>query len=162
MLIESVGRVLPFTAAQIFDLVADIERYPEFLPWWISATITKREVDTWFVEQVLGRGPVRVRFASRAVLMRPEFIDITSSDLPFRQFTLRIRVVPNASAGCSLSISARVELRSLILQQLMQRVLATSIDDIIGAFEGRAHSVYDHLNARPVGAQLTGFRHDSG
>jgi len=149
-------------AAQIFDLVADIERYPEFLPWWISATITKREVDTWFVEQVLGRGPVRVRFASRAVLMRPEFIDITSSDLPFRQFTLRIRVVPNASAGCSLSISARVELRSLILQQLMQRVLATSIDDIIGAFEGRAHSVYDHLNARPVGAQLTGFRHDSG
>jgi len=162
MLIERVGRVLPFTAAQIFDLVADIERYPEFLPWWISATITKREVDTWFVEQVLGRGPVRVRFASRAVLMRPEFIDITSSDLPFRQFTLRIRVVPNASAGCSLSISARVELRSLILQQLMQRVLATSIDDIIGAFEGRAHSVYDHLNARPVGAQLTGFRHDSG
>ncbi|MGA2564428.1 MAG: type II toxin-antitoxin system RatA family toxin [Steroidobacteraceae bacterium] len=161
MLIESVGRVLPFTAAQIFDLAADIERYPDFLPWWISATITKREVDTCFVEQVLGRGPVRVRFTSQAVLLRPERVDISSSDLLFRQFTLRIRVVPNASAGCSLSISARVELSSFILQQLMQRVLPTSIDGIIGAFERRAHNLYDHRTPRPS-ASARGLRHDSG
>jgi coenzyme Q-binding protein COQ10 len=146
MLIEKVGHALPFTPAQIFDLVADIERYPDFLPWWISATIRKRELDTCDVEQVVGRGPVRVEFASRAVLTRPERIDITSTDRPFRQFALCVRVVPGASTGCSLSLSARVELRSFILQQIMQRVLATSIDDILAAFEQRAHSLYGHRN----------------
>jgi coenzyme Q-binding protein COQ10 len=143
MLIKKAGRTLPFTGAQIFDLAADIERYPEFLPWWISASISRREHDTCFVDQVVGRGPVRVRFASRAVLTRPERIDITSSDLSFRRFTLCIRVVPDGSIGCSLSISADLELRSIILQQIMQRVLASSINDILAAFEARAHSRYD-------------------
>jgi coenzyme Q-binding protein COQ10 len=147
MLIEKASRALPFTTAQIFDLAADIERYPEFLPWWISASISRRERDTCFVEQVLGRGPVRVRFASKAELTRPERIDITSADLPFRRFALCIRVVPGASMGCSLSISADVELRSFILQQIMRRVLASSIGDIIAAFEARAHSRYDQCNA---------------
>jgi coenzyme Q-binding protein COQ10 len=144
MLTEKAGRVLPFTPAQVFDVVADIERYPDFLPWWISVSIRQRQLDTCDVEQVLGRGPVRVQFASRAVLTRPERLDITSSDLMFRQFTLCIRVVPNPPAGSSLSISARVELRSFMLQQILRRVLATSIDDILAAFEERAHSVYEH------------------
>jgi coenzyme Q-binding protein COQ10 len=147
MLIEKVGRVLSFTPAQIFDILADIERYPDFLPWWISVSISKRELGTFDVEQVLGRGPVHVQFASRAVLTRPERIDITSSDGPFRHLSICIRVVPGALTGCSLGLSARVELRSFILQQLVQRVLATSIDDILAAFEQRAHNLYGQPNA---------------
>jgi coenzyme Q-binding protein COQ10 len=144
MLIEKVGHVLPFTPEQVFDFAADIERYPDFLPGWISASIQRRETSTCYVEQVLGAGPMRVRFASKAVLRRPERIDISSSDLPFRQFDLSVRVVPRSPAGCSLAISARVELRSAILQQVLQRVIAGSIDDIVAAFEARAHSLYDH------------------
>jgi coenzyme Q-binding protein COQ10 len=144
MLTEKAGRLLPFTPAQVFDVVADIERYPDFLPWWLSVSIRQRQLDICDVEQVLGRGPVRVQFASRAVLARPERLDITSSDLLFRQFTLCIRVVPNPPVGSSLSISARVELRSFMLQQILRRLLANSIDDILAAFEERAHSLYDH------------------
>ena len=146
MLIEKAGRVLPFTPALVFDLVADVERYPAFLPWWISVSIRRRESDSCDVEQVVGRGPVQVRFASRAVMIRPERIDITSSDLPFRHLAICVRVVPGALTGCSLSLSARVELRSFILQQIMQRILATSINDILAAFEERAHSLYGHRN----------------
>jgi len=117
MLIETAGHELPFAPAQIFDLVADIERYPDFLPWWISVSIIKRELDICDVEQVLGRGPVRIQFASRAVLTRPERIDITSSDGPFRHLAICIRV------------------------------LATSIDDILAAFAQRAHSLYGEPNS---------------
>jgi coenzyme Q-binding protein COQ10 len=144
VLIEKLGRVLPFTAEQVFDLVADIERYPDFLPWWISASIRKREADTCYVGQVLGRGPVRVQFDSTAVLRRPERIDISSSDRPFRQFNLSVQILPSSPAGCRLSISAQLELRSAFLQQIVRRVLAGSIDDIIAAFEARAHRLYDH------------------
>ncbi len=144
MLTEKTGRVLPFTPVQVFDVVADIERYPDFLPWWISVSVTERGLGNCDVEQVLGRGPVRAQFSSRAVLMRPERLDITSSDPLFRQFTLCIRVEPSLPAGSSLSISARVELRSFVLQQILRRVLATSIDDILAAFEARARSLYGH------------------
>jgi coenzyme Q-binding protein COQ10 len=102
MLIERVGHVLPFTCEQVFDVAADIERYPAFLPWWISASISRREANTCYVEQVLGRGPVRVRFASKAVLQRPERLDITSSDASFRQFNLALLVVPSPSGGVQL------------------------------------------------------------
>jgi coenzyme Q-binding protein COQ10 len=143
MLIDNVGNPLPFTCAQVFDMAADIERYPDFLPWWISASIIRREANTRYVEQTVGRGMVCVRFASKAVLRRPERIDITSSDLPFRQFELSVAVLPAAQPGCSLRIAAKVELRSGFLQQILRRVLARSIDEVAAAFEARAHSLYD-------------------
>jgi len=90
---------------------------------------------------------VHIQFASRAVLTRPERIDITSSDGPFRHLAICIRVVPGALAGCSLGLSAHVELRSFILQQIVQRALATSVDDILAAFELRAHTLYGHGNS---------------
>jgi coenzyme Q-binding protein COQ10 len=143
MLIEKTGRVLPFSREQVFDVAADIERYPDYLPGWISASIQSREGNTWYVEQVVGRGPVRVRFASKAVLQRPERVDITSSDRLFRRFSLSVRVVPGPSVGCSLSISAQLELRSPVLEKVLYQVLAGSIDASIVAFEGRAHRICD-------------------
>jgi coenzyme Q-binding protein COQ10 len=143
MLIDKMGAVLPFTPEQVFDLAADIERYPDFLPWWISVSIQKREANTCYVEQVLGRGPLRLPFASTALLQRPDRIDINSSDLPFRQFRLSVRVLPVAPTGCRLVISAQLELRSVFLQQMLHRILGSSLDAIMAAFETRAHSLYD-------------------
>jgi coenzyme Q-binding protein COQ10 len=142
MLIERVGHVLPFTCEQVFDVAADIERYPAFLPWWISASISRREANTCYVEQVVGRGPVRMRFASKAVLQRPERLDISSSDESFRQFNLALLVVPSPSGGCSLSICAQVQLHSLFLQRILSQFLATSIEDVIVAFDRRARALY--------------------
>ncbi len=153
MQIEQVGRALPFSCEQVFDMAADIERYPQFLPWWLSAKIQSREHNTCYVQQVMGAGPVRVPFASKALLQRPERLDISSSDPYFRQFSLTLQVVPGAPSGCQLSVSAQVQLRSLWLQQMLQQVLASSVNDIIAAFEARAHALYDpqqdgHADAR--------------
>jgi coenzyme Q-binding protein COQ10 len=143
MLIDKMGAVLPFTPEQVFDLAADIERYPDFVPWWISVSIQKREANMCCVEQVLGRGPLRLQFASTALLQRPERIDISSSDTPFRQFRLSIRVLPVPPTACRLGISANLELRSIFLQQMLHRILESSLDAIMAAFEARAHGLYD-------------------
>lgn len=134
--------MLPFTCAQLFDVVADIESYPDFLAGWICASIYKREANTCYVEQVLGRGPIRVQFASKAVLQRPERLDISSSDASFRQFNLSLRITPAGSGACHFGIVAQIELRSPLLQQILRRVLAASINDVIVAFEARAHRLY--------------------
>ena len=80
-------RLLPYTAEQLFHLAADVERYPEYLRWWIAARIRKREANVYCTDQVLGLGPVRVRFGSRTVLQTvlqpPTRIDVTSKDYPF-------------------------------------------------------------------------------
>jgi coenzyme Q-binding protein COQ10 len=142
LVIEKVGRVLAYSREQVFDLAADIERYPDFLRWWITARIRKRESNICYVDQVLGLGPVRVQFASKAVLCRPERIDITSSDAPFRRFSLSWLVEARPPTGCRVSIVADLELRSRFLQRVADQVLAASVVDIIAAFEARARSLY--------------------
>jgi coenzyme Q-binding protein COQ10 len=141
LMIERFGRTLPFSCQQAFDIAADIERYPEFLRWWISARIQKRESNICYVEQVLGLGPIRLPFASTAVLHRPERIDITSTDLLFRHFSLSWLVATLPSAGCRISIATEVELQSGFLQHVVNQFLPGAVDDIISAFEARAHSI---------------------
>jgi coenzyme Q-binding protein COQ10 len=142
MKIDRVSRLLPFSCEQVFDVAADVERYPEFLPGWISARILKRESNRLYVEQVLGIGPARLRFDSRTVLYRPERIEVTSSQPPFRYYSLTWLFVPGPAASCSLSVLGDLELQSNLLQHVARRLLPASIAGAIAAFEARANSLY--------------------
>src|SRR5271156_5538748 len=77
-------RVLPYTPEQLFDLVADIERYPEFLPWCLGARIRDRQGDEITADLAIGFKVYRERFTSHVVLMRPGRIHVTYSEGPFR------------------------------------------------------------------------------
>ena len=135
-------RLLPYTAEQLFDLAADVERYPEYLRWWIAARIRKREADVYYTDQVLGLGPIRVNFGSRTVLHRPTRIDVTSNESPFQQFKLSWNFEALAGARCRVSLTAEFKLRSFVLQRILDQALPTATADVIAAFETRAHSLY--------------------
>jgi coenzyme Q-binding protein COQ10 len=90
----------------------------------------------------MGIGFIRVQFSSKAVLHRPERIDVTSSDAFFRRFTLSWLVEAGPSAGCRVSIVADLELRSRFLQQVVERVLPATVVDMMAAFEARARGLY--------------------
>ena len=78
-------RVLPYTPEQMFDLVADVERYPEFLPWCVGARIRKREADEVVADLMIGFKMFRERFTSSVTLDRPgQRIDVAYADGPFR------------------------------------------------------------------------------
>ncbi len=147
MKIDRVSRLLPFTCEQVFDLAADVERYPEFLPGWTAARIVSREGGVLHVEQVLGIGPVRLRFDSRTVLQRPERIEVTSSDRPFRHYRLTWLFAPGPAASCNLSVAVDLEMQSGLLQHVVNRVLPASIEGAITAFEARANRLYVRRNA---------------
>jgi coenzyme Q-binding protein COQ10 len=138
MVTQRAERLLPYTAEQLFDLAADVERYPEFLPWWISARIRKRLGNEYDTEQVLGLGPFRFNFGSRTILQRPGRIEVTSADFPFRQFRLTWTFEPRPGPACKVTALSELELRGFALQQLFDRVLPSSIGDIMAAFERRA------------------------
>lgn len=132
---------MPFSCEQVFDIAADIERYPEFLSWWMSARINRRDADVCYVSQVVGAGPIRWAFDSKAVLQRPSRIDVTSTDALFRQYALSWIVSPLPVAGCRISVAAVVELRSRLLQHVLNGLLPGAVTDIVSAFDARAHAV---------------------
>jgi coenzyme Q-binding protein COQ10 len=142
MLSQRVERLLPYSPPRLFDLAADVERYPEFLRWWISARIRERGEGVYYTDQVLGLGPIRVSFGSRTVLSRPERIDVTSAEPPFRQFHLSWGFKPHRRNRCRVSLIAALEFRSPVLERLASWVLPASIAETITAFEERADQLY--------------------
>jgi coenzyme Q-binding protein COQ10 len=139
---HEVHRLFGYTAEQLFDLVADVDRYPEFLPWWKEAKSRDRDGDIYYTDQVVGFGPIRERFCSKTVLKRPERIDVTSSDRPFRHFHLVWQFSPVSAKGCRVVLKADLEFRSRTLQDLFGWSLAGETRRIIAAFQSRAAQVY--------------------
>jgi coenzyme Q-binding protein COQ10 len=140
--ISKTTEVLPFTCEQVFDLAADIERYPEFLRGWVSARIHTRESNSCCVDQVVAIGPFRLQFMSRAVLQRPEQIEVTSRQAPFHLFSLTWRIAAAPPVGCRASIVANIELRSSMMQRVVNGMLPDMMDEVIAAFQARAHREY--------------------
>src|SRR3974390_1369585 len=117
MVTQRAERLLPYTAEQLFDLAADVERYPEFLPWWIFARIRKRLGNEYYTDQVLGLGPFRLKFGSRTILQRPVRIEVTSADFPFRQFGLTWTFEPRPGPACKVTVFSDFELRGSALRR---------------------------------------------
>ncbi len=142
MVTQRVDRLLPYTAEQLFDLAADVESYPEYLPGWISARIRKRNSNEYHTDQVLGLGPFRVEFGSRTILQRPKRIDVMSTDFPFRQLRITWTFEPQPGPACRVTALSEFELRLATLQRFYDRVLPNAIGDIMAAFEKRAARLY--------------------
>lgn len=141
-MIEQASATLPFNCEQIFDLAADIEHYPDFMDGWISARILRRDGHSCDVDQVVGAGPVRLRFQSTAVMERPHRITITSTDAAFKSYEMVWTIAATPPSGCSISVSADIRLNSALLQTVLVRLLGVAVTHAIGAFGGRARMLY--------------------
>jgi coenzyme Q-binding protein COQ10 len=137
-----VSRALSYRRELLFDLAADVERYPEFLPWWLSASILRREGEVYYTDQVVGFGPVQQRFSSRTTLRRPDEIEVTSIDGPFESFRLVWRFGLLPGERCEVTLSGDIELRGALLGHLFGRAAAGSFSSILSAFEERARRLY--------------------
>jgi len=140
-----------YTVEQLFDLVADVESYPQFLPWILSSCILKREQDAVWVEMILGIGPFQQRFHSQALLNRPHAIEITSYDEPFEWYRQQWRFAVDSDGRTVVEYSCNYSLRSQILELMSPLVLDEAARSTLHAFEQRAQQVYG-AQERPSGA----------
>ena len=145
-------------ASEMFDLVADVERYPEFLPLWIAARVVRREPNVYFTDQIVGLGPVRLRFLSETVLARPSRIDVSANGAPFRHFHLLWSFDSLPNVACRVAVAAMAALESRMLQHVVDRVLPLAIDNIAACFEMRARApARDNPTIRTRGGKLIGI-----
>lgn len=133
---------LPYTQEQLFNLVADVERYAEFIPWWITAKVSRRG-DILYVEQAFNLGPfMQYRFRSQAALQPLSSVHITSCDGPFANLDIRWQVEPLTLGGCGITFSMDFSLRSALVQRLFEALCPCQAPQLLKAFEIRAHQLY--------------------
>jgi coenzyme Q-binding protein COQ10 len=142
-------RVVPYTADEMYALIADVARYPEFLPWCAAARIRGTrplpdgEGEVMEADLVVSFKVYRERFGSR-VTLRPEErrIDVAYLEGPFRYLNNHWRFLPRGERECEVDFFVDFEFRSAILQKLIGIVFHEAMLRIVRAFEKRAEALY--------------------
>jgi coenzyme Q-binding protein COQ10 len=136
-------RRLPFTPEQIFDLVADVESYPQFLPWCVAARVLKREEGgrVLLADLEIGFKHLRERYTSRVILDRPTGIEVAYTYGPFRHLANRWSFRP-VEGGTEIDFFLEFEFRSRVLGALMSGLFDQAVKAMVGAFERRAARLY--------------------
>ncbi|WP_395681425.1 type II toxin-antitoxin system RatA family toxin [Inquilinus sp.] len=144
-------RVLPFTPQQLYELVADIESYPSFLPWCLAARIRKREGNVLVADLVIGFKMIRERYTSRVTLTPGRQIDVAYVDGPMKKLTNCWRFLPHPT-GCEIDFHVDFEFRSRVLQTVIGAVFHEAFRRMVGAFETRARALYGDRASVPAAA----------
>lgn len=142
---HSETRILPYSAPQIYGLVADVARYPEFLPWTAAArvrTVTDRgDHQVMLADLVVSFKVFRESFGSRVLLWPDTRIDTSYIDGPFRHLESRWEFRP-AEGGCEVSFTVDFEFRNRLLQGAAGLFFNEAMQRIVGAFEARAKALF--------------------
>jgi len=134
-------RLLQYRQSDVFDLVADVERYPEFLPGWRSARILERSGDRLLVEQELGLGALSWRFRTRAHFERPERITVETDEAPFDHMHQLWRFEATSPGTTRVSLRIDYGLRGALLAAIVSRMFDAGFRQTLAAFERRARQV---------------------
>jgi coenzyme Q-binding protein COQ10 len=138
---HSETRHLPYTPEQMFDLVADVARYPEFLPW-VSAMRVRSDTSTETVaDMIVGFKGLRETFTSRVTKARPESIDVDYLDGPLKYLRNNWRFRPEEQ-GCAVDFTVDFAFKNRVFEMLAGQVFGTALRRMIGAFEDRAAKLY--------------------
>jgi coenzyme Q-binding protein COQ10 len=142
---HSETRQVPYRCEQLFDLVADVARYPEFLPWCVGARVRSRSETEMVADLTIGFGPFRESFTSRVALDRPGHIGVRYENGPFRYLTNQWRfepLEPDGGSGCRVHFHVDFEFRSRLLQMAIGAVFHEAVRRMVAAFLTRARAVY--------------------
>ena len=134
-------RFLPYTPEQMFDLVADVRRYGEFLPWVTAMRVRSDTPTETIADMIVGFKGLRETFTSRVRKVRPDAITVDYLDGPLKYLTNGWRFRP-AEGGCCVDFTVDFEFKNRIFEMLAGQVFGTALRKMIGAFETRAAQLY--------------------
>ena len=133
---------LKYTPEQMFDLVANVEKYPEFIPWMIATRVRRRTDEAIWTDLTVGTGFLRKQFSTVARLDRPHGLTISSHDPMFERFEQRWTFGQLAEGGTDVRYQVDFRFKSLLLQALMDVGFADRASAIVTAYIRRARRLY--------------------
>lgn len=139
---HSETRHLPYTPDQMFDLVADVARYDEFLPWVTAVRVRSSSETEMVADLMVGFNAFKERFTSRVRKERPEHILVEYVEGPLKYLKNEWRFAPAAEGGTDVFFSVDFAFRSRLFESLAGAMFDRALRKMTGAFETRAAELY--------------------
>ena len=146
------SRVLPYSAEQMFDLVADVARYQEFLPWVVATRVRSQSETELVADMLVGFNALREKFTSQVEKHRPDLIRVHYVDGPLRDLdnTWGFRALgPNA---CELDFHVEFAFRNAMFERLAGQYFDSAFRKMVAAFETRAAELYGNNSSSATSA----------
>lgn len=138
---HSETRRMPYSAEQMFDLVADVRRYAEFLPWVTAMRVRKDAPDETLADMIVGFKGLRETFTSRITKDRPRSLQVDYIEGPLKYLHNDWSFRSNGD-GCFVDFSVDFAFRNRVFEMLAGQVFGVALRRMIGAFEDRARALY--------------------
>ena len=126
-------QVLPYQPIQLFDLVVDVAKYPQFLPWCVGARVRSRTETEIVADLTIGYGPFRETFTSRVAPSRPDRIDVRYEKGPFKYLNNHWLFKPHPN-GSEVDFFVDFEFHSRLLQAAVGLVFNEAVRRMVAAF----------------------------
>lgn len=139
---HSETRHLPYTPEQLFDLVSDVRRYPEFLPWVVAVRIRADSETETIADLAVGFKAIKETFTSKVIKQRPARIEIDYIEGPLKYLHNHWGFTSDGSGGTNIDFSVDFAFRSRMFEMLAGQVFDRALRKMIGAFCDRAHALY--------------------
>lgn len=134
--------LVPFSALQMYELVADVERYPEFLPWCIGARVLERDGQTVLASLSLARGRARASFTTRNTLAPGRHLEMRLVEGPFTRLEGRWDFSDIGASGSRVELAMRFEPAATLAGLLLGPAFESICSQLVDAFGRRARQVY--------------------
>jgi coenzyme Q-binding protein COQ10 len=137
-------RNLPYTPEQLFSLVADVERYPDFLPWCKKCTITStnEEQGIFYADLFVGYKMIREKFGSKVTLSSPDYVLVEYASGPMKHLSNHWKFLREEDSSCTIDFFVEFEFKNKLLQSLMGIFFDEIVQRMVKAFEERAQKLY--------------------
>ena len=150
---HSETRKLPYSPEQLFDLVADVGRYQEFLPWVAATRIRANSETEMLADLVVGFKALKETFTSKVRKARPREIEIDYVEGPLKYLHNSWKFRPDGTGGTDVEFCVDFAFRSRIFEALAGQMFDRALRRMIGAFEERAAALYGDLGSSNSSAQ---------
>src|SRR3569623_441579 len=138
---HSETRRLPYTAEQMFDLVADVAHYPDFIPWVTAVRVRSDGPGEMVADMIVGFKGLHETFTSKVKKARPTTLHVDYFDGPLKYLRNDWGFRPDG-AGCQGDFSVDFEFKSRMFEMLAGQMFGAALRKMIGAFEARAAALY--------------------
>lgn len=140
-------KISPYSAKQIYDLVADIEQYPLFIPWLSHASILSAKGQYLEARLDIQFKAIRTHYVSKVELMEgdndsPYIVDVGLLKGPFKKMVNHWEITPLEDGSCEIGFFVEFVFNSLLLDKAMGVVFNRAVQEMTGCFERRAELLY--------------------
>ena len=135
-------RFVDHSPKQMFDLVSNVKKYPDFLPWCLGSRILYNDGDVLIADLIIGFQIYREKFRSKVVLNKNKnIIEVFYEDGPFKHLSNKWEF-KKFNKGCEINFYLEFEFKNIFFQTIMEKLFSEAVKRMVEAFEKRAEAVY--------------------